>query len=147
MKDANSTELYSKLASAEARFASRVMARMSEGADSLAPEVLERLRFVRETALQRAHAMRAANAAVPSLATPNAGSLILGGWAGGWGVKFASVLPLIVLIAGLLLIQELQTEAQISIAAEIDADLLADDLPPRAYSDAGFVEFLKLPKD
>ena len=51
------------------------------------------------------------------------------------------------LIAGLVLIQHAQTEAQISIAAEIDADLLSDDLPPKAYIDAGFVEYLKLPKD
>jgi hypothetical protein len=75
------------------------------------------------------------------------GALQLGGWGNGWWIKLASVLPLIALVAGLVLIQESQTQAQISVAAEIDADLLADDLPPRAYSDAGFVEFLKLPKD
>lgn len=147
MKTMNSTELFSALASAQAQFASRVIARLSEGANSLPPELEERLRFARETALQRARAVRAASAAVPSFTAPNAGSLILGGWAGGWGVKLASVLPLVALIAGLVLIQQTQNEAQISIAAEIDADLLADDLPPRAYSDAGFVEFLKLPKD
>jgi hypothetical protein len=27
--------------------------------------------------------------------------------------------------------------------AEVDAALLADDLPPAAYSDPGFVQFLK----
>ena len=31
--------------------------------------------------------------------------------------------------------------------AEIDAALLADDLPPKAYSDAGFAEFLKTPPE
>jgi hypothetical protein len=33
------------------------------------------------------------------------------------------------------------------VAAEIDSALLADDLPPKAYSDAGFVEFLKTPRE
>ena len=51
------------------------------------------------------------------------------------------------LIAGLLLIQQWQTDDQISAAAEIDAALLADDLPPVAYSDAGFAEFLKTPRE
>ena len=72
---------------------------------------------------------------------------MLGGWAGGWGLKAASLVPFAALVVGLLFIQYTQTEAQISVAAEIDADLLADDLPPNAYRDPGFVEFLKLPKD
>lgn len=143
----NSAELFSALASAQARFALRVVSRLNEGAQALAPEVTERLRFSRESALQRARAVRAANAAVPSLSVVNSGSLVLSGWFSTWGVKVASLLPLIALIAGLVLIQHAQTEAQISIAAEIDADLLSDDLPPKAYIDAGFAEYLKLPKD
>jgi len=55
------------------------------------------------------------------------------------------VLPLLALVGGLLLIDRLQTDAQISVAAEVDAALLADTLPPTAYSDVGFVEFLKTP--
>jgi hypothetical protein len=35
---------------------------------------------------------------------------------------------------------------QIQAAAEVDAVLLADDLPPEAYADPGFGEFLKLPQ-
>jgi hypothetical protein len=53
------------------------------------------------------------------------------------------VLPLIVLVAGLLLIQERMAFEQVEAAAEIDAVLLADDLPPEAYTDPGFGEFLK----
>jgi Protein of unknown function (DUF3619) len=147
MTSTNSVELFSALASAQTEFAQRVIARLNEGAQALPPEVAERLRFSREAALERARAVRAANAAVPTLGATNSGSLVLGGWFGPWGVRVASLVPLIALIAGLALIQHAQTEAQISITAEIDADLLADDLPPKAYSDAGFVEYLKLPKD
>ena len=77
----------------------------------------------------------------------SAGAAILGGGSGSWWVKLASVLPLVALAGGLMLIQSWQTSAQISVAADIDAALLADDLPPKAYSDAGFVEFLKTPRD
>jgi hypothetical protein len=58
-------------------------------------------------------------------------------------LRFGSVLPLLVLVAGLLLIQDGQTRMQVSIAAEVDEALLGDDLPITAYRDPGFSEFLK----
>ena len=57
------------------------------------------------------------------------------------------MLPLLALAAGLIVIQRWHSSTQISAAAEIDASLLADDVPPDAYSDPGFVEFLKTPRD
>jgi hypothetical protein len=45
-----------------------------------------------------------------------------------------------------MLIQQRYTEEQISAAAEVDAALLVDELPPQAYSDPGFVEFLRTPQ-
>ena len=62
-------------------------------------------------------------------------------------VSLGSALPLIALVAGLILIQRGHVNAQIATAAEVDAALLADDLPPTAYGDAGFVEFLKVPRN
>jgi hypothetical protein len=56
-------------------------------------------------------------------------------------------MPLIVLVAGLVLIQQVHERAQISAAAEVDAQILSDDLPPAAYSDPGFAEFLKTPHE
>ena len=131
--------------SREARFAMRVAARLNEHAQSISPDIGERLRFAREQALARAGVARTAAIAQPQLAIlSGAGAALLGG-GGGWWVKIASVLPLLALVAGLVLIERLQTDAQISVAAEVDAALLADTLPPTAYSDAGFVEFLKTP--
>jgi Protein of unknown function (DUF3619) len=132
--------------SAQVRFAQRIVAHLTEESGNLGADISERLRFARESALERARAARALTSAAPSMGTTG-GSLVLGAWSSGWGLKAASLLPLIALVVGLFFIQRIQNEEQISIAAEIDADLLADDLPPRAYSDAGFVEFLKLPKD
>lgn len=147
MNRINSIEMFSALESAQARFAGRVAARLTDSAQALAPEIAERLRFSRESALQRARAVRAARGPARSMGATSSGALMLSGWLPDWGVKLASILPLIALVAGLAFIQHAQTQAQISLAAEIDADLLADDLPPKAYSDAGFVEYLKLPKD
>ncbi len=133
--------------SLEARFAMRVTACLNEQTLSLPADIGERLRFAREQALARAGVARAAALAQPQLTILSGGgaaSALLGS-GGGWWVKIASVLPLLALVAGLLLIEHLQTNEQISVAAEVDAALLADTLPPTAYSDAGFVEFLKTP--
>ncbi|TXC65913.1 DUF3619 family protein [Piscinibacter aquaticus] len=129
----------------EARIGLRVAARLSQGTMALDGDISERLRFAREKALERARAVRTAESR-PAVAVSTSGAAVLGGGAG-WWVKLGSVLPLLALAAGLFLIQYLHSEAQIETAAEIDAELLADDLPPAAYNDAGFVEFLKTPRD
>ena len=64
-------------------------------------------------------------------------------WTSPWWVKLGSALPLLALVAGLVLIQNQHVRAQIAAAAEVDVDLLVDELPPTAYSDPGFLEFLK----
>jgi hypothetical protein len=129
----------------EARLAYRIAARLSEHAAQTSPDVTERLRFARERALERAREARAAASAAS--VTLAAGRSAVLGRRSDWWVRLASALPLIALAAGLMLIQHWHSEAQIAAAAEIDADLLADDLPPSAYGDAGFVEFLKTPRE
>ena len=51
-------------------------------------------------------------------------------------------MPLCLLVAGLLLIQHGQWYEQILAAAEVDTALLSDNLPPAAYGDPGFSEYL-----
>jgi hypothetical protein len=130
----------------QARFALRVAARLSERSEDLQPDLSERLRVAREQALERARTVRRAEAA-PARVGTSGGAAVLGGGSPRWWVKLAAVVPVIALIGGLMLIQQAETEAQISTAAEIDAALLTDDLPPTAYSDAGFAEFLKTPRE
>jgi hypothetical protein len=57
--------------------------------------------------------------------------------------RIASALPLIVLLAGLVTIHVVQNERRAREVADVDAALLTDDLPPAAYADPGFVQFLK----
>ena len=132
------------------RFALRIAARLNESALSIGPDVSERLRFARERALQTGREARQRVAASSNVLLGSGGAAVLGGAPGsgtGWWVKLGSALPLIALVAGLILIQRGHVNAQIATAAEVDAALLADDLPPTAYGDAGFVEFLKVPRN
>lgn len=55
-----------------------------------------------------------------------------------------SALPLLALILGLVFIQNLQQDMAESNIASLDSALLLDDLPPDAYTDPGFVQYLKL---
>ncbi len=133
----------------EARLALRMTARLTERAAELPQDVTERLRFAREQALARAQAARAAAAPHVTATVHNGiGTLSLGGEGGtGWWMRLAAWVPLVALIAGLVFIQRTHTQNQIVAAAEIDAFILTDELPPAAYSDPGFVEFLKTPRD
>lgn len=133
----------------EARFALRVAARLEQLASDVEPDIGERLRVAREQALERARSVRAIQrqAEQEVAFASRSGAAVLGGGPSGWWIRLGSIVPIIALLLGLLLIEQWHSRAQISAAAEIDADLLADDLPPDAYSDDGFAEFLKTPRD
>jgi hypothetical protein len=125
------------------RFAMRLAAGLTERAVATPHDISERLRFAREKALTQAREARQAVAAPAVVGAGRSAALLTGGPA--WWRRAASVLPLVVLVAGLLFIRERMAEEQVHAAAEIDAVLLADDLPPEAFSDPGFGEFLKAP--
>ncbi len=132
----------------QARFALRIASRLSEHSDVLDHDIAERLRVAREQAVARARQLRLAQTATAAslqVAGRSGSSLALGKSPSGW-LRLASVLPLMMLVLGLLLIQHLHEQAEIRAAAEVDAALLADDLPPEAYGDPGFVAFLKQPE-
>jgi hypothetical protein len=135
----------------QSRFALRVVARLSEQCERPRHDVSERLRFAREKAIDLARARRVASA-TPVLQTAGGGASVLmlgvgmrSPWR--WFVRLASVLPLLALVAGLVLIQNQHVRERIAATAEIDFDLLSDELPPTAYSDPGFLEFLKATRD
>jgi len=86
----------------------------------------------------------AINQLVPSLATSSGGgSLTLGQEHFGWWGRLAAALPLVALVVGLIAIKAIQDDNRANELAEIDATLLLDDLPPAAYADPGFFQFLK----
>ncbi|NCT81871.1 MAG: DUF3619 family protein [Comamonadaceae bacterium] len=154
-----SAELDARLDASIKRFGLRVAAGLTERSDALSHDVTERLRFAREQALARAAQARAAASATakarPQLvASPvvvqNGASLALGGGPFGttggsrglWAMLI-SALPMLLLVAGLLLMQQGQENEQIAAAAEVDTALLSDSLPPAAFTDPGFSEYLR----
>jgi len=60
-----------------------------------------------------------------------------------WGWRLASLLPVLALVAGLWAVHAYKYEEKVQAAADIDTALLTDDLPPDAYADAGFSEYLR----
>ncbi|MDC8774482.1 DUF3619 family protein [Roseateles albus] len=128
-----------------ARFGLRVAAGLSDQAQNLPANVAERLSFAREQALMKARHARAAQAqAAPASVLVRSGSALSlgrGGDSPRW-LKLTSLLPLLLLVLGLAVIQHSQWYEQILAAAEIDTGLLSDKLPPAAYGDPGFKEYL-----
>ena len=133
----------------EARFGVRVASMLGERAQSTAPDISERLRFARELALTRAQAARRQE----QLATAPAAVVVGRGRSAtlashlGWWVKLGSAMPLALLVLGLVGIAHVHEKAQIAAVAEVDAALLSDDLPPAAYTDPGFAEYLKTTRE
>lgn len=124
----------------EARFAFRLAGALSESTQQLPHDISERLRVARDRAVERAAAVRRASA--PVLLGQSGGAAVLG-WTPPVWLRLASLMPLAVLLAGLVLIQQYHDHEQIAVAAEIDAALLTDELPPTAYGDPGFAEYLR----
>jgi Protein of unknown function (DUF3619) len=133
-------------AALEARLGMLLAAQLPAGRQSVPHDISERLRVARETAVARArHSRRLAAAAATASATvthQQGAAAILGGGDESWWVRLTALAPLVVLLAGLLFIHEWQRLEQIDATAEIDTAILSDDLPPAAYTDPGFVEFL-----
>jgi uncharacterized protein DUF3619 len=139
------TQLRGNRESRQTRFALKVTACLAEQTEHQSAEIGERLRFARECALEKARAGRRTvpqALAITVVLSQGIGRL-LSGRTPSWWPKLASVVPLIMLLMGLPAIEELHDRNQIDAAAEIDVALLSDRLPPIAYRDAGFVEFLK----
>ncbi len=129
----------------EGRFAKRVAARLSQATGDLPHDVTERLRVARERALESGRwATQGQTRIATSIGSSGSGQLALRGGQG-WGWRLASLVPVVAMVAGLILVQSQQDADQTHAAADIDAALLSDDLPPAAYSDAGFAEYLRGP--
>lgn len=101
----------------------------------LPPEAAERLRAAREQALARQRPE-------PAPALQWADNLLgsLGGWS---GISLRVLLPAALLVAGLAGIYAWQQNQTLAEIEEIDALLLADELPLDAYLDRGFQDWLK----
>jgi hypothetical protein len=129
--------------SVQDRYGLKVAARLSESAEAVPHDISERLRAARVQALSRHKAAKAVTASTiqsnGGAATLSFGDEEVSPWR-----RLASLIPLLALIAGLVCIHILGNDNRAKELAEIDAAILTDDLPPAAYTDPGFAQFLKI---
>ncbi len=125
----------------ELNFAYKVRHALNESADNLPQSTAERLASARKIALSR----KKNDSALRALVSPR----LLAGDVGGflntrfsWLARMGLILPLIVVAAGVAGIYQYEQQRHIDETAEIDAAVLADELPLSAYVDHGFNAYL-----
>ncbi len=131
---------------AEERFALKVASQLSDAIDALPHDITERLRVSRQQAVARRKLASLSTASSYSN-SGGAAALTLGGERFSWWNAVASALPLVALVVGLVVITNIQNDNRAREVAEVDAALLTDDLPPSAYTDPGFLQFIKSRRD
>ncbi len=132
-----------KLALLQDRYGMRLAARLSDAADQLPYDITERLRAARVQAVDRRNREKVVPA--QSVVALGGATLALGAHDEGlgWPTRLASMLLLIALVAGLLAIQTGLDDLEANELAEVDGAILTDDLPPSAYADPGFAQYLR----
>lgn len=127
------------------RYGLKAASYLSAGAADLPYDISERLRAARVQAVAK-RKISTVQTAPATAVLGNGGSATLAGGSDeglGWFGRIAAVLPLIALVVGLLTITSIQNDKRAQELAEVDAALLTDDLPPAAFADPGFVQYLK----
>ncbi|OOG39955.1 DUF3619 family protein [Polaromonas sp. A23] len=125
------------------RYGLKTASYLSAAAADLSYDVSERLRAARAQAVAARKIARFQTS--PVTAGQGAGPVLTWGTDEGFSLwnRIGSIVPLIALVVGLLTINSLQTDSFVQELAEVDSALLTDELPPDAFSDPGFVQFLK----
>lgn len=137
------------------RFGRKIAARLNEGEADLPYVVTERLRASREQALSMrkrsalsiARPIEEAVAHGIQIGADGSATLSTGpgpsGWMPTWLRQALTALPIAAMVAGIAFIGVQQDTSSTLEVAEMDTALLTDALPPDAYTDPGFIEFLQ----
>jgi hypothetical protein len=121
------------------RFGRRVASQLDQSALLVHADISERLRIAREQALARRRIVELQSSAALHIAP--SGTLTMG-W--GWRTRLSSLLPAILLLVGLMTISAMGDDQRAHELADVDTELLLDELPPDAYTDPGFAKFLQI---
>ncbi|SFU30641.1 Protein of unknown function [Polaromonas sp. YR568] len=125
------------------RFGLKTASYLSAGAADLPYDISERLRAARVQAVSKRKIAKTQTAS-SVVGAGGSAALTWGSEDGlGWWARIGSVLPLVALVVGLLLINSIQDDNRAQEVAEVDVALLTDALPPAAFADPGFVQYLK----
>lgn len=125
------------------RFGLKTASYLSAGAADLPYDISERLRAARMQAIAKRKIEKPQTAAAV-VGQGGSASMTWGSDEGmSWWNRIGLVIPLVALVFGLLAINSIQNDVSAKELAEVDAALLTDELPPAAFADPGFVQFLK----
>jgi hypothetical protein len=122
-------------------FAYKVRHALNENLDNIPASTAERLASARKIALSRKKNESPLRAWLPQRAVAGDVGVFFDkplSWLGRMGLA----VPVVVLVAGLIGIYQFEQQQRISETAEIDAAVLADELPLSAYLDHGFNAYL-----
>jgi hypothetical protein len=124
----------------EIQLANRLRRSLNEGlALRLEPRVAQRLQAAREQALTH----QRAEASAPSFVLAGSAGFARSHNEGFWPNSLRALAAAALLAVGLFSVYSWQQAHQIAELEEVDAQLLADDLPIDAYLDQGFKAWLK----
>lgn len=118
-----------------------IAARLRDGTDNLPNDISERLKAARMQALAKRKVIKLELATGVASQSDTLALHLNGDDRSLWN-RIASLLPLFALVVGLMIISVMQDQWRAQELADIDTELLTDDLPPSAYTDPGFVHFL-----
>lgn len=119
-------------------FAYKVRHALNEHLDHLPPSTADRLAAARKLAVSR----KKAHAAPVRLAQRQLAGNIASFFATPLMGRMGVIVPLLVLVVGLAGIYEHEEQERVAELAELDAAVLADELPLTAYLDEGFNAYL-----
>ena len=135
--DSNLTSSY------QDRLGRNIAVRLSDSTQGIPNDISERLKVARMQALAKRKVVKI-QAATSVTVQGGTASLNAGDFDGGIWSRLGAVIPLLALVAGLLTIAVVQEQHRASEIADVDVELLADELPPDAYTDPGFAHFLSI---
>ena len=137
-------------------FGQRIAARLNKGLDDIHPDISQRLRFAREQAVSKSAALgrtaptkatgvRGYNTALGYAGQSNTGNGDDGHQEWNWAARMACTFAMLFAFGATLVAieQHAQTDRAREVA-EVDTAILTDDLPPDAYLDSGFAQFLRI---
>ena len=137
------TQELNQIASYQDRLGRNIAARLSDTTQDLPNDITERLKAARMQALAKRNVVKLQTATRVNVQGGTA-TLNAGGFDGGLWSRLGAVIPLLALVAGLLTIAVVQEQQRTNEIADVDAELLTDELPPAAYTDPGFAHFLSI---
>jgi hypothetical protein len=123
------------------RFGLKIAAHLDD--QPLAHDIAERLRVARQQAMAQRKKELVVQTQIASSISRSGGAATLGGEGLTWFTRMAGVLPLLALVVGLVVMNSSLNDERANELAEVDVQLLTDDLPPAAHTDPGFAQFLK----